>query len=450
MARSNKNVPSKITPTHEGGRGMVEKPLFQLRRTLSTCMLFEDTFYESGSDIANRLKSLAAQVTKQELIDETFKAKHDLHLRHAPLFMAREATRLHQGSEIGDLIYDVITRADELAEFVALYWRDGKEPLSAQAKKALARAFDKFDEYQFAKYDRDTIVKLRDVMFLVHPKPGKEREAMFQRIAERSLKTPDTWEVGLSAAKSADEKKAVWERLLSEKKLGVLALLRNLRNMGAVGVDRSLVVDALKNAKYFKILPFQFIAAWKYAPSFAREVEDAMALALKHCSRIPGKTAIVVDVSGSMGWGSSLPYGMLSSKSKMARTDAAGGLAIALNNLSDQARIWSFSNRAVEVPNARGFGLIDSLWRSQPNGGTNLGESLEQIKPVIQGYDRVVVITDEQAHDYIVDCGCDKQYILNVAPYKVGLETGGKWIRISGFSTSIIDWMLQEEEDNLW
>ena len=68
---------------------------------------------------------------------------------------------------------------DELAEFVAVYAKvnkvtpkNVKKKLSAQVKKGLAQAFAKFDEYQFAKYNRDGDVKLRDVMFLCHPKPA--------------------------------------------------------------------------------------------------------------------------------------------------------------------------------------------------------------------------------------------------------------------------------------
>ena len=60
----------------------------------------------------------------------------------------------------------VIQRADELTEFVAIYWSEGKLPLSAQVKKGLAAAFRKFDAYALAKYNRENPVKLRDVLFL--------------------------------------------------------------------------------------------------------------------------------------------------------------------------------------------------------------------------------------------------------------------------------------------
>jgi 60 kDa SS-A/Ro ribonucleoprotein len=56
------------------------------------------------------------------------------------------------------------------------------------------------------------------------------------------LSAPDTWEVALS---SGADKRAAWERLLREQKLGALALVRNLRNLREAGVEESLVVTAL-------------------------------------------------------------------------------------------------------------------------------------------------------------------------------------------------------------
>jgi len=94
----------------------------------------------------------------------------------------------------------------------------------------LAKAFGKFDEYQLAKWDnKKSTVKLRDVLFLCHAKPANpEREDLYKRLVAGELKTPDTWEVGLSAAKTPDQKKEVWERLISNNKLGALAFLKNL------------------------------------------------------------------------------------------------------------------------------------------------------------------------------------------------------------------------------
>jgi hypothetical protein len=71
------------------------------------------------------------------------------------LLLVREMAR-HKSHRalVAETLARVIQRADELAEFVAIYWKDGRVPLSGQVKKGLAAAFPKFDEYQLAKYDR--------------------------------------------------------------------------------------------------------------------------------------------------------------------------------------------------------------------------------------------------------------------------------------------------------
>jgi hypothetical protein len=93
-------------------------------------------------------------------------------LRHALLLpvreVARHATHL---ALVAETMTRVIQRSDELAELVAIYWKDGPAPLSGQVKKGLAAAFPKFDEYALAKYDRPGVVRLRDVPFLCHAKP---------------------------------------------------------------------------------------------------------------------------------------------------------------------------------------------------------------------------------------------------------------------------------------
>src|SRR5262245_5369793 len=169
----------------------------------------------------------------------------------------------------------VIQRADELTELVAVYWRNGRRPLSAQLKKGLARAFEKFDAYQLAKYDRPGPVRLRDVLFLVHAKPkAAEQAETWSKLAEKELDSPDTWEVALSGGA---DKRDSFQRLISEGKLGYLALLRNLRNMGEAGVDEGLVRKAIRDRKGAqRVLPFRFVAAARAAPMFDGALDKAL------------------------------------------------------------------------------------------------------------------------------------------------------------------------------
>src|SRR6202034_4735947 len=112
-----------------------------------------------------------------------------------PLLLVREMARhaTHRGL-VAETLARVIQRADELAEFVAIYWKDGRVPLSGQVKKGLAAAFPKFDEYQLAKYDRGEPIKLRDVLFLCHAKPRDQAQAaMWKRVVSGRLAAADTW-----------------------------------------------------------------------------------------------------------------------------------------------------------------------------------------------------------------------------------------------------------------
>src|SRR5689334_22767063 len=290
--------------THEGAPAKHISAEQELRRSVLACMLWEDQFYEDGVAIAGRIRELVPKVAAEQVAALAVEAREKMKLRHAPLLLVREMARLATHRQhVAETLLRVVQRADELSEFVALYWSDGKQPLSAQVKKGLAAAFTKFDEYALAKYDRASPVKLPDVLFLCHAKPVDAAQAeLWKRLVAGELATPDTWEVALSAGA---EKRKAWERLLNENKLGALALLRNLRNMAEAKVDEQVVRTGLYRMKTERVLPFRFIAAARYAPQWEPELEKAMLRALgsqtsEGQARLPGKTVLLVDVSGSM------------------------------------------------------------------------------------------------------------------------------------------------------
>src|SRR5580658_7248985 len=233
----------KIPRTHEGAKARVITAEQALRRTVLSCMLWEGEFYEDGVQIAGRVHELVPKVGAEKVAALAVEARGRMKLRHAPLLLVREMARhaTHRAL-VAETLARVIQRADELAEFVAIYWAEGRVPLSGQVKKGLAAAFPRFDEYSLAKYDRAGAVRLRDVLFLCHAKPNDADQAgLWRRLIEGTLLTPDTWEVALSAG---GDKRVHWERLLAERKLGALALLRNLRNMKDAGVSEEAIIEA--------------------------------------------------------------------------------------------------------------------------------------------------------------------------------------------------------------
>src|SRR5919206_1080510 len=178
--------------THEGVRARTLSPELQLRRSVLACLLWEDQFYEDGVEIAGRIAELVPKVASEEVAALAVEAREKMKLRHAPLLLVREMARhaTHRGF-VAETLERVIQRADELSEFVAIYWKDGRVPLSAQVKKGLAAAFPKFDEYALAKYDRGGPIKLRDVLFLTHAKPRDDVQAeVWKRLIAGELTAP--------------------------------------------------------------------------------------------------------------------------------------------------------------------------------------------------------------------------------------------------------------------
>jgi len=418
--------------THEGAPANRITAEQALRRSVLACLLWESQFYEDGVEIAGRIRELVPKVEAAKVAALAVEAREAMKLRHAPLYLVREMARhaTHRGL-VAETLARVIQRADELAEFVAIYWAEGRAPLSGQVKKGLAAAFPKFDEYALAKCDRAGAVRLRDVLFLCHARPRNAAQAaLWKRLIDGELATADTWEVALSAG---GDKRASWERLLSERKLGALALLRNLRNMKDAGIREELVLDALAVMKTDRVLPFRFLAAARYAPQWEEALERAMFRSVEGREKLPGRTVLLVDVSGSM-------TAALSGRSEMLRTDAAYGLAVLLREIADEVSLYTFSDTLKRVPARRGFALRDALDQSQPHSSTQLGAALEKID---ERYDRIIVITDEQSHDRL-PAPKGRGYVVNVASYRNGVGYGA-WTHIDGWSESVIEYIRELE-----
>lgn len=454
--------------THEGTTTLHQSPYRELRRAALLTLLFEDTFYEGGAGVAARIASLVPKVSPVQVADLAVEARTRLYLRHLPLFLVRELARIPgNGSLVAATLAQVIERPDELGEYLALYFKDDKAiPLSAGSKRGLAAALKKFDEATLAKYDRDAVFKLRDVLRLVHARADggvKKRGGTYAkptatpgqgevwgRVISRTLKVPDTWEVALS---SGADKKATFERLLREKKLGGLAFLRNLRNMVEAHVDEALIRERFSGGfKY--VMPFRFIAAARHAPRFEDLIEAAM---LRACEGLPvlrGTTALIVDTSPSM-W-----QDKISAKSELTRFDAAAALAILAREMCESVHIWAFNSKAYEIRPRRGFALRDDLAKTQ--GGSSCG-GLAVAAANARGYDRIIVLTDGQWHVMrsddrhygMLSAGdakdvapaplTGKAYMVNVAPYQYGYTTG-HWQSVDGWSERILDFIAESEQ----
>lgn len=460
MATLNKVASRPAEKNHEGVVAARISPEQLLRRSVMACLLWEDSFYEDGKTIAERIAALVKDVKPEVVAAIAVEARTRQKLRHVPLLIVREMARLATHKHlVAKTLYEVVQRPDELTEFCAIWQKDqGGKPLSkslsAQAKKGLAAAFGKFDEYALAKYNRDGAVKLRDVLFLCHAKPkaegagtaverkGKDGKArtvvrhegtLLGKVVAGTLATPDTWEVALSGGA---DKKAAFERLMAEKKLGALAFVRNLRTMSEAKVDLDLVRSYAATVPADRVLPFRFVAAARAVPAWESVVEGMMLRCLAGQERLTGKTVLLIDTSPSMA-------AKLSAKSDLTRKDGAMAVAILLRELCD-VEVVAFSQEVKTVPDRHGFALGDAIRDAVPSNGTLLGKAVAALSG---RYDRLIVITDEESQDAVgkPDAG-KKSYMVNVSTEKHAVGFGD-WVRVNGWSEAIIDFIRVYEQE---
>jgi 60 kDa SS-A/Ro ribonucleoprotein len=431
--------------THEGARAAVIGPVDQLRRSVMACMLWEDTFYEDGISIATRIHNEVAAVLKLEdgadtVANIAVEARTRMKLRHAPLWLAVALIRANTPETravVSGVLAHVIQRADEPGELIAMFWKacGKRQMLPHQMKLGIEAALRKFDRYKVSKYaNRPGQIQLRDALFLSKAKPlGEEQTALWKQLADQQLTAPDTWESQLSAGA---DKKAVFTTMLQEKTLLPMALLRNLRNMEQSGVDTKLVRQSILDMDTTRVLPFRFITAANVAPKFEPELEQALFKCIANTPKWGGKTAICIDVSGSM-------TATLSAKSVVTRKDAASALGMILRELCDEVQVFVFANFAQKCKPRRGFALRDETRAYQIGVGTNMGMAVRQANA--DGYDRIIVVSDEQSNsDLGLPLPDATGYMINVGSNRNGVGYG-KWMHIDGFSEATVQYIGQLE-----
>jgi len=438
-----------------GGYGMPaarQEPLAHLRRMVLSSMLWEDTFYAPGMELAAQIAELVPKVDPIDVARLAVEARQVQYLRHAPLWLAVcMADHVAHRRLLGDLLPQIIQRADEPTEFLALYWMKGDRPLAKQIKVGLARALTQFDAYQLAKYDRtqDRMVTLRAVFRMVHPKPNDPAQAeVWRRFMHDELPAPDTWEVALS---SGQDKRATWERLITTGKLGALAFLRN---MIQAGVPDEVIRYGFQTLKFRRIRPTDYYLAWLHRRDLEQEIERAFLSDLAQTLHLGGHTVVVVDLSGSMD-------ASLSNHSFATRRDAAIMLAMAVQAASERCTIYftagsdiARQHKTAQV-SGTGFALFDlakRYSRELGGGGIFTRQALEWISQHLAAddtVDRIVVITDSQDTDNVPRPPRPfgrYNYLADVGSYKYGINYAGIWTaEITGFSPMLVHYIAALE-----
>jgi 60 kDa SS-A/Ro ribonucleoprotein len=421
------NKQKNETTNHAGAKAYQLTPQLELYTAVVTSLL-SDTYYEKPDARLTRIQDLIRKNDPQFVAKLAIYAREKMYLRSLPLVLVTELAKIHQGDNLVSRATNrVVQRADEITELLAFYQlanarKDAKKlnRLSKQIQKGLADAFNKFDEYQFSKYNRTgTDVKLRDALFLVHPKAKDEaQQVIFNKIASDTLTTAQTWETTLSAVGQGDfdsendkleAKSQAWESMILSGKLGYMAMLRNLRNIIEANVSQTTLdkvcatlsdARAVANSKQF---PFRFLSAYRELKRLnngrVSKVLSALEVAVQHSAvNIRGfdaktKVVIAADVSGSM-------QTVISPKSTVQNFDIGLMLAMLLQNRCENVVTGMFGDtwKVINVPQNNILSNVNEFYRREgevgysTNGHLVIQDLINRNKVV----DKIMMFTDCQ------------------------------------------------------
>jgi 60 kDa SS-A/Ro ribonucleoprotein len=388
-----KNQPDTVNLA--GGRAFKQTAKLELVSVLLTTFL-EDEFYRKEKATIARIRELIAQAG-----DPRFAAKAAIYARHShgmrsvSHVVAGELAKAVKGASWTKHFHaQVVRRPDDVVEILAYYLAAHGRPVPNSLKKGLGAALARFDEHQLAKYRREHgVFKLVDAVNLVRP----PSTPALTKLVKGGLAPAETWETKLTQAGTAETpeqvaaaKAGAWAGLVRERKLGYLALLRNVRNIlthapEVAGELARQLADAAAVRRAL-VFPFQFLSAVEVLkqgnlPGAARLMDalnEAIDHSLANVPKFEGSTLVALDSSGSMA-GRPQTIGSLFAATLVKATGAD------LMLFSDDAKYVTLNRRDTTLTAADSIPFI--------SGGTNFNAIFARAN---RGYDRIVILSDMQ------------------------------------------------------
>lgn len=385
----------------------------------------------------------------------------------------------------------VIYRLDDMSEIKDVFDALNNSVLTNAMKKGFRNVIEHASAYELCKYRKTAI----DITNLVHPNTAvcaklKDGTNVIDTLMKGKIISADTWENANSDAgqvvadavkkgKLSEEKaKEVlkeakndnWKSLLKDGKLGILAAVRNLRNIllgddtETVKLVSDLVSDG-KRIKQGKIMPYQLEfahtavtelteASQSLKAPVMKALEKGMIEALPNLAeQLPGRNLVAFDISASMSWG-----GCYQGKSRISANpiDKAAILAAMLAK-GTNADIIRFNLRAEDFkysPNTDLFTLAAKL-KEHVGGGTSISSVFDLITRYKRKYDRIFIISDNECNhgctrhsysEYISKVCSPYIYAIDLAAYgTIPVKNDGKVNYYFGYGYTMLDDVASKE-----
>ena len=524
-----RNIPTPDTTNQQGYAAYSQDKWLTLLTMLNT-LKFEPQYYRSQTQTLKELQALIDNCAKEDLyltcqcivysrcLGEGMRTiSHASSVFIAPYISGQEYSKRFYGlwnkkEQKGGVIFRPDDMAEILAGYIALNGqiqqtvttvngvpvsndvKTSGPKLSNAMKKGFKSALESLDTYSLLKYKSNLI----DIINLVHPSPklsratveyNGEKVSTIDAIMKGYNVSANTWEVnqgeaGQIVAKAVKEGKLTdkeaketltqakadnWKELLDTNKLGILAALRNLRNVLLNNTESSTInklCDLVSNPALIregKIMPYQLdlaneIMIAEFNSPYARQISQALAkgyeLAIPNLSAlIPGQNVIFLDQSGSMGYEIKLLGQKYSSRTSCISKAALIAATIAKATNADIIVFGSSAKYVQYNPNLDVFTLAKQL-STADMGGTNLATAWKLAQSSGRKYTRTFILSDNECNrgntyssymSYVKNVGHPYVYSVDLAGYGTNCIAGEKVRYYYGYGFSMFDDIAKSE-----
>lgn len=499
-------IPNPDTANRQGHEAYSLDKWLKLLTMLNTLKM-ESQFYRSENETMQELKTLVDECATEDAyfvaqcivysrcVGEGMRSINHLAASYlAPHCAGKDWAKRFYGlwnkkTKSGGTVF----RPDDMSEIIACFSSMNKTAATNSMKRGFSAAIEKMDAYSLLKYKGALI----DVINLVHPNPKNstatvEHEGKIVSVIDAIIKglpvSADTWEVaqseaGQEVAKAVkegkiDEKEAEkilkeakaenWDGLLEEGKLGILAALRNIRNILKSDVKKDTILklsallsdaDAIRKGK---IMPYQIDLAQEvvnseFSSADSRTLVNALLKGYESAvpnlaEMLPGRNLVMVDMSGSM------TTGVLDSSRKTRYNSSCmdkAALIAATVAKATNADIIRFGSRAEYVswnPNSDVFTIAKAMKIDM--GGTSLDTAWREAMQSGRKYDRVFILSDNECNmgssyksymSYVKSVGSPYVYSVDMAAYGTTQLAGDKVRYYYGYGYAMFDDIAKSE-----
>ncbi|MNU73598.1 hypothetical protein D3C71_630840 [compost metagenome] len=453
----------------------------QYMQTLLTNTL-SNTFYADQNELlagAEQLHHEIAASSPEFMAKAIVFARSEGFMRLQPLF-GLAVLSMYRQDLFAKIFLQVVRIPSDLSDFLTILKGLGRGEGGRAVKRQVNRFLSQVSEYWAMKYNgRGRGYSLGDAIATAHPKPEDlKQQALFRYLrgleanltllpqveSLEKLKLASTeaeqikwiergklpYETVTGAIKPS---RAVWEALLYQ--MPTFALLRHMNALQRAGVledqrnldyvtNRLTDEQALRKAK---ILPFRLATAFRQVehPELRDALREAAELTFNNLPEIGERTAIFLDISGSMN-GQYLEIGSVFALALYKKTHG-------------KSLFWLFDTEVMDAKPSRKDSILTQAAQIHARGGTDAGAPVRKLIQQRKKVDQIIIITDEQQNNgspfyeqlrrYRSKINCDvKAFIVDIAPYRHAMvpDQDPQTFYIYGWSDTVLSYISQSVE----